>query len=163
MRPFVITSIVASLAAVTASASADEPQSKSFYASSISYAFSSEGKGLPSTTMHSFIEFIPIGGEWNFVLKGSMTTPLSTFQPAPQLNLGASLKASSSFAFGATALYRYIPSWTAPNAAHLVGISLAPAILLPSKIALVFPLSAARNLSAKATSFAVAFEVAFQL
>ena len=166
MRTFLIVSILTTTAlslTTTATASADEPQAKSFVASSLSYGLSSEGKGLPTSTLHSFIEFLPLGGEWNLIVKGSMATPISTFQPAPQLNLGASVKLSSGFALGATVLYRYIPSWTAPTAAHLAGLSVAPALLLPSKVALVFPLTAARNLTAGSMSYSIGFEIAFLL
>jgi len=149
---------------IASSALADEPMTKVFVGSGIIYPMSFEGKGLTPTMLHSASVFVPIAERWSLVLKGGMATPITVFQPAPQLQIGASTRLSDHLALGATGIYRYVPHWSGtPSDAHLAGASFGPTIILPSKVSLVFPQSVVRNMTTGQNCFATAFEVVFQL
>ena len=119
---------------------------------------------MPPTMIHSFAAFVPVAGRWSLILKGAMATPITVFQPAPQIQAGAAAKIIDRLTLGATGLYRYIPQRSGMTSdSHLVGVVLGPSIPLLSKIALGFSTGVTRNLTTKADSFFFGFELAFQL
>jgi len=151
-------------ATIISPAFAAEPRTTGYVASAVIYPVSFEGKGLTPSLLHSVSLFVPMADRLSLVLKTGMATPITMFQPAPQLQIGVATKLSDGFALGATGIYRYVPHWSGtPGDSHVVGASVGPAILLPTKIALVFPVGIAHNLTTKLNSFSVAFELAFQI
>ena len=133
-------------------------------ANAVIYPMSFEGKGLAPAMLHSVIALVPVADRINLILKTGMATPLMVFQPAPQFQIGVANRFSDGFALGMTGIYRYTPHWSGtPSDAHFVGASVGPTVLLPSKIALVFPVAIAHNITTKQSSLSVAFEIMFQL
>ncbi|MSR85341.1 hypothetical protein EXS71_02810 [Candidatus Uhrbacteria bacterium] len=149
---------------ITTTAQAERPKASLHVGSAIIFPMSFTGKSLTPSTLLSVIGLVPVSERWGLIFKGGMISSLSTFQPAPQLQLGASVKLASRFVLGATGIYRYVPHWSGtPSDWHLIGGSLAPTVPLPSKIALAFPIGVAHNLTTHDSSFSIAFELVFQL
>jgi hypothetical protein len=143
---------------------ADELKTTVSVASAIIYPTLFDGKAMPPTMIHSVAALVPVSYRWNMVLKGAMATPITVFQPAPQIQVGAAAKLADHLTLGATGLYRYIPQRSGMTGdSHLVGVVLGPSIPLPSKIALGFSTGITRNLTTKANGFFFGFELAFLL
>jgi hypothetical protein len=150
--------------AIAQSSNADEPKTTVSVTSSIAYPTLFDGKAMPPTVIHSVATFVPLSSRWSLVLKGSMATPGTVFQPAPQANLGAAVKLADHLSLGATGLYRYIPQRSGMSSdSHLIGVVLGPSVPLPSKIALGFSTGITRNLTTKTNGFFFGFELGFIL
>jgi len=164
MRSFSIVFIFSIIVITALSANAEGRNVTANVAHAVIYPMSFEGKGLVPTMLHSLIALVPVADRVNLILKTGMATSLAAFQPAPQFQFGVANRFSDGFALGMTGIYRYVPHWSgAPSDAHLVGASVGPTVLLPSKIALVFPVAVAHNVTTKQSSLSVAFEFIFQL
>jgi hypothetical protein len=129
------------------------------------YPMSFEGEGFAPISLNSVGVLMPVTDHWGLVLKMGMASPMTVFRPAPQAQAGVSVRLSDGFVLGSTGIYRYVPNWSGtPGDAHLVGVSVGPTVLLPSKIALTFPaIAATYNATTTRPGFSVAFEVTFQL
>lgn len=133
-------------------------------ASAVVFPISFEGKATTPLTANTFVVLIPIADRVALIGKGGFASPFTTFQPAPQGQLGASLELTRRLRLGSTAIYRYIPHWDGTKSdAHVLGASLAPTIITLPNIPIAFPVGAAHNFTTQTWLGSAAIEVALPL
>lgn len=167
MRTFITTLlaiVLSTLVPVVAYADEASPQTSYAFGNGVSYPMTFDGKGLPPTILHSVAVGVPLSDSWRFITKIGVTSPLTTTQLAPQLQLGAITKFNDHFLLGASGIYRYIPHWNGtPSDANVVGGSIAPTFLLTGKILVAIPVAITRNLTTNVTVIAQGVELLFPL
>lgn len=162
MRPFALSLVSAAsiMFTVTAVHAQDRPTTL-IVSTSIAFSISPKGEATTPSAAESFAIGIPVGEDVTLVPELGMVTSFTTFQPNPQLQFGASFRLAERFALGVSVAYRYMPYWAnVASDSHVAVSTIAPVVVLPSSLLLIFPVGICYNSSTQQVTIPLAVKFA---